>query len=287
MFEEFKEKRKVKKAEKKVQKLESLAETMVESNSKMTKLNKRGEKAVNTQEQESWFGEYLENNQLNIAVAQARQILFVQRDRLIERMIRYNKNYKFITQKEDYPNKKRDLAKYMRGSKNAAYAISVVCNAITRLDEIPDEKEWCDIMRSLTRGYKVVNAISTGSDLMTRMAFWVQKAKMEMKGDINVAAMEQYYGKPIDQLLESEDLNDVAANFLVEDSSVDYSTPESILGAITGGSVFKVDPETVSDAADYQSRQAQKRGSESIFNDDNVYADPKKVDVLDDLPTNL
>ena len=87
-----------------------------------------------------------------------------------------------------------------------------------------------------------------------------------MKGDINVAAMENYYGKPIDELLESENMKGVASDFLVEDSTVDYSTQQSILDAITGGSVFKVDPEEVSNAVDYQSHHARQSGGRSITN---------------------
>ena len=48
-------------------------------------------------------------------------------------------------------------------AKNAAYALAVVEDAIDRLDSIRSEQEWRDIMRDLTNGYKLVNAISTGT----------------------------------------------------------------------------------------------------------------------------
>ena len=66
------------------------------------------------------------------------------------------------------------------------------------------------------------------------------------------------------ELLESENMKGVASDFLVEDSTVDYSTQQSILDAITGGSVFKVDPEEVSNAVDYQSHHARQSGGRSI-----------------------
>lgn len=101
-------------------------------------------------------------------------------------------------------------------AKNAAYALAVVEDAIDRLDSIRSEQEWRDIMRDLTNGYKLVNAISTGSDLMTRFVFWLQKAKSEIKGDISVEAMEYYFGKPIDKLLEEQTGTEKAADMLVK-----------------------------------------------------------------------
>ena len=264
-----------------------MATTMESTNNLISGTNERSNKATQRLYEEAWFAEYLEKNQLNTAISDARKTLFIQRDKLLERMIRYNKNYSAILKKENYPNKQRDIDKYIRGSKNAAYALSVVCNAIRRLDDLPDEQEWCKIMKDLTKGYKTVNAISTGSSKMTKLAFWIQKAKMEMKGDISASAMEKYYGKPIDELLQSENLNDVASNFLVEDDVLDYSDQDKILDAINGGSVFKISPETVADVADYQSRQAQRSGGETIFNNTEEYTNPTEMNNFDSIPSNL
>lgn len=285
MFEEFKIKRKVKKSEKKIEKNESIAQTMASGNQQLKDITQRSRRVSHKQYEEAWFAEYLERNELNLAISEVRKTLFLQRDRLLQRMIHFNRNYKANKEKEPYANQKRDLERDMRGSKNAAYALSVVCNAIDRLDELPDEQEWCSIMKDLTKGYKAINAISSGSDLMTRMAFWFQKARMEMNQDISVTLMERYYGKPIDELLQSENLENIAVtDCVVDDSVMDYSAKNNILNAIIGGSVFKIPPESIAEAADYQSRMAEKKGGPSIIKDTREYIDPND---MDDLPTNM
>ena len=144
-------------------------------------------------------------------------------------------------------------------------------------------------MRDLTNGYKLVNAISTGSDLMTRFAFWLQKAKSEIKGDISVEAMEYYFGKPIDKLLEEQTGTEKAADMLVKNSLLDLNDEDELLEAIRWGSAFTVTPSEAADVAAQQSTYAGKRGDTPIFNESR---DIKGVDDLDfsainedDMPT--
>ena len=107
-------------------------------------------------------------------------------------------------------------------------------------------------MRDLTKGYKLVNAVSIGSDLMTRLAFWMQKAKSEIKGDISVEAMEYYFGMPIDKLLEEQTGSEKAADMMIENSVLDLEDEDAVLEAIRWGTVFTTKPdETFKEVKDF------------------------------------
>ncbi len=288
MFDNFKKNLQIKKAEKKIEKIEQKTENLVETNNALSGFSKREKKATDKYADEAWFADYLKRNQLDMAISTARDNLYIQRDKILRRIIRFNKEYNYTRSSDNYPNKQRDLDKYMRASKNAAYALAVVCNAIDRLDDLADEQEWFQIMRDLTNGYKTINAISTGSSIMTRLAFWIEKTKMEMKGDISVAAMEQYYGKPIDELLEDENMDGIAADFLVEDSVAEYSVGEDILRAVSRGDIFKIDPEEVTHIAQEQTVNAREKGKPQVLRGEKVYADLDDMNSdLDDLPSNM
>lgn len=287
-----KEVKSAQKEEKKAAKKEKLADALEEANDIRTDANKRTAKATSKKQQEEWYASYLEQNKLNIAIREARDALYIQRGKLVKRMIRFNKQYRLIQEKDPYPHQQRDLDRAKNESKNAAYALSVVCDAIERLDEMPDEFEWRCIMRDLTRGYKTVNAISTGSDTMTKLAFWLQKAQLEMQGDVSAAAIEQYYGKPIDELLNNENMQGVeegfrdqsASQYLVKDEAVEFADEKKIIEAITGGSLFKIPPENVNKVADDQSRQAMANGTQPIIPVGGASVNPGQ---MGEIPTNL
>lgn len=285
--EEWKLNRKVKKEEKKVVKDEKLAETLTKASETRSDLTKRSEKARDKVATEQWYSQKLDRHQLNQQIREARQNLFVQRDKLLRRMINFNNERDYILAKPNTEIKKRELARCSTGSKNAAYALAIVENAIDRLDDISTEREWHEIMSDLTKGYKTINAISIGSDLMTRLAFWIQKAKMEIKGDISIHAMEHYYGKPIDELLEQEDLDEVtsdiqkiASQMLVKDEALDLNNTDDILEAVRWGSIFVVQPGDVANCAEEQSANAKRTGRTGIYsNPGETYRQPSQVDM--------
>ncbi len=238
--------RNAKKAEKKMEKRAKEAESLVKANDALTDIAQKKEKLGDTFASETWYNKHLTRAQLDDEIREARQNLFIQRDRLLFRLKNATKEYKSVLQK---PNTSRDL----------------------------------------TNGYKLVNAISTGSDLMTRFVFWLQKAKSEIKGDISVEAMEYYFGKPIDKLLEEQTGTEKAADMLVKNSLLDLNDEDELLEAIRWGSAFTVTPSEAADVAAQQSTYAGKRGDTPIFNESR---DIKGVDDLDfsainedDMPT--
>ncbi len=281
--------RNAKKAEKKMEKRVKEAENLVKANDTLTDIAQKKEKLGDTFASETWYNKHLTRTQLDDEIREARQNLFIQRDRLLFRLKNATKEYKAVLQKPNTSVKRRELDRCSTTAKNAAYALAVVEDAIDRLDSIRSEQEWRDIMRDLTNGYKLVNAISTGSDLMTRFAFWLQKAKSEIKGDISVEAMEYYFGKPIDKLLEEQTGTEKAADMLVKNSLLDLNDEDELLEAIRWGSAFTVTPSEAADVAAQQSTYAGKRGDTPIFNESR---DIKGVDDLDfsainedDMPT--
>ena len=264
--DEWKAKRKVKKEEKKVVKSEKLAETLSQTSDTRSDLVKRGEIARDKVATEEWYSKKLDERQFNQEVREARQNLFIQRVKLLKRMINFNKEHKYIKEeKSESSIKKRELKRCEIGSKNAAYALAVVEDAIDRLDDISSEREWHDIMHDLTKGYKTINALSVGSDLMTRLAFWIQKAKLDINGDISVHAMEHYYGKPINELLDQAEIKEVASDMLVKDEAMDLKNSDKILEAVRWGDIYKVPVSDVNDVVEEFSEKAEKSGSKPII----------------------
>lgn len=259
--------RDAKKAEKKMKKEEKTVEKLVKTNDALTDLAQKKDKLADTLVSEEWYNKHLTRAQMDDELRKARQTLFVQRDRLLFRLRNYTKEYKYVLQKPNTSVKRRELDRCSTGAKNAAYALAIVEEAIDRLDNIRSEQEWRDIMRDLTNGYKLVNAISTGSDLMTRFAFWLQKARSEIKGDISLEAMEYYFGKPIDKLLDEQTGTEKAADMLVNNSILDLDDEDAVLEAIRWGSAFSVTPTEAAGVAAEQSTYASKRGKEPVFND--------------------
>ena len=157
-FENWKLNRKVHKQEKKIAKKEELAQTTVRANDSMTNITNRTEKVKEKLNAEEWYSKHLDRANLDTEIHEARQNLFIQRERLLRRLITFNREYKYILQKPDTSIKRRELERCSTGAKNAAYALAIVDEAIDRLDNIRSEHEWRDIMRDLTKGYKLVNA---------------------------------------------------------------------------------------------------------------------------------
>ena len=264
-FEKFKLDRKVKKAEKDIAKKERLAKTYAEAGDKLSDIAMRSDKASTVLRAEQSFEKHLDHAKLDSQIHEARQRLFIQRSRLLKRVIRFNKEYKFTLTKPDTPVKERELKRCSTGAKNAAYALGVVDDAIDRLDSIRDEYEWREIMRDLTNAYKLMNAISVGADLMTRLAFWVQKARNDLKQDISVKAMEHYYGKSINKLLEEQTGNESAAEMLVKDSVLDLDNEDAVLDSIRWGTAYTVMPQKVSEIAAEQSTIAEANGEMPVI----------------------
>lgn len=269
-FEEFKLKRKMKKEEKKIIKEEKVVETLSKTNEIRSDLSKRSDKVRTKSATEEWHSKNLDRHKLESEVRAARQNLYVQRDKLLRRMITFQKEYHYIKDtKKNTPLQARELKRCSTGYKNAMYALAVVESAIDRLDDLQSEHEWHEIMHDLTKGYKTVNAISVGSDLMTRFAYWLQKAKMEMNGDISVHAMEHYYGKSINELLEDSDITKDASQILVSDSALDLDNSDDIIEAVRWGTVFTVPLDEVTAAVEEQSKAAGKTGGIGIIDKPN------------------
>ncbi|MBQ3987746.1 MAG: hypothetical protein II629_03200, partial [Ruminococcus sp.] len=129
------------------------AESLVKANDALTDIAQKKEKLGDTFASETWYNKHLTRAQLDDEIREARQNLFIQRDRLLFRLKNATKEYKSVLQKPNTSVKRRELDRCSTTAKNAAYALAVVEDAIDRLDSIRSEQEWRDIMRDLTNGY--------------------------------------------------------------------------------------------------------------------------------------
>ena len=280
-------KKQVKKQEKEIAAAEKKAETLTAANDTLTDLADRREKAQSKVKVEESYSQKLDKLRLEDQISEAREKLFVQREKVMIRLIRYNREYSYVNSQPDSPKKGRELKRCSAGAKNAAYALAVIEDAVDRLDEIPSEYEWRQIMRDLTKGYKMVNAISIGSDLMTRLAFLWQKAKYDIKGDLSVNAMEHYYGRSIDKLLEEQQIDRVASELLVKDDVFKLDNEQEILDAIRWGTIYTIQPGEMASAAEQQSVSARRNHRTAIYdNPEEVFDKPMDIDAaLDNLPS--
>ncbi len=279
-------KKKVKKEEKRISSSEKHIETLTDANETLTELANKRSEIERKERTEEEYSKHLDRERLTDEINKARENLFVQRKRLIRRLISFNGEYKYISAQPDSPVKEDELKRCSAGAKNAAYALAVVEDTIRRLDSIHDEYEWRDIMRDLTKGYKMVNAISIGSDIMTRLAFLLQKARYDIKGDLSIEAMEHYYGRNIDDLLKEQKIDKVASEMLVNDQALELENERQILDAIRWGRIYNVQPNVAADAAEQQSERARRTRTEAVYdNPGEVYDQPMDLDsALEDLP---
>ena len=280
-------KKKVKKEEKKIQYAEKKAELLLGANDKLTDLAERRGQAQLKVKSEEQYQKQLDRNRLEDEITQAKANLYSQRQKLVRRLIRYNNEYSSIYGQPNTPVKERELKRCRTGAKNAAYALSIVEEAIDRLDNLPSEYEWREIMRDLTKGYKLVNSISLGSDLITRLAFLWQKAKSDIKQDISVESMEHYYGRSIDQLLEEQRIDKAASEMLVKDEALGLNNEQQVLEAVRWGTVFTIQPSELAAAAQQQSESARRRNQAAIYDNlDEVFEKPMDLDAaLGNLPS--
>ena len=280
-------KKTVKKEEKKIKDAEKRAELLVEANDKLTDLADRKGKADIKAKSEEVYHKHLKRSNLENDITAAKSNLYSQRQKLVRRLIHYNKEYGYIYSQPATPMKQRELNRCRTGAKNAAYALSIVEEAIDRLDNLPSEYEWREIMRDLTKGYKLVNSISLGSDLITRLAFLWQKAKADIKQDISVEKMEHYYGRSIDKLLEEQQIDKAASEMLVKDEALTMNNEQEILDAVRWGTIFTIQPSEMASAAQDQSENARRRNQTAIYDDpEEVFEEPMDLDAaLDNLPS--
>ena len=285
-FDNFKLKREAKKAQKEFEKDQKHLETLQETVRVRTDNAVKRDAIKEPIETEKWTSEYLDKKRLTDEIHKARKNLYIQRDKLLRRIRHYNAEYASISARPDSEKKTKEMLRCSSISKNSMFALCLVEDAIDKLDDIPSEFEWHQLMRDLTAGYKTVNAISVGSDLMTRLAYWMQKAKLDLKGNISVHAMEHYYGRPIDELLQNENVDGVASQLLVKDEAMQLQDEKDILDSIRWRTIYTVDPTVVSKAVYDQSVGAKGKYAPIIQNPTYEQRDitAQDYEALDEMP---
>lgn len=240
---------------------------------------------------EKWLSGELDAKQLEKAIGEAKENLYVQREKLARRLFRANKEYTYITETmPEGPKRQKELKRCSTTSKNAFYALTLVDETIERLEEAPSEYEWRQIMKSLTNGYKMVNKISVGPNRFARLSFLMNKAKYDMKGKASIASMENYFGKPIDELLDETNVEEDAADIIINDKVMAIQSDEELQNAIYTGEYCNVSPTQLVAVASEQSEKAESKGVEPVIENPFEIEDSiQNLDVnelLDSLPGN-
>lgn len=266
-FESWKIKHETKKANKQIAKKEKLVEALQEQNDSLTDVIARNKEAQHKLTFEEGYKKQMKEDKLTSDIRYARQKLFIQRDYLVKELIKSNREYKYLMEnKPDGPVRQKELDRCSLTSKNAAYGLAIVTDAIDRLDDIPSEVRWREVMTDLTKGYKMMNSISSGRvNLFTKLAFLYQRARHDIKKDISVKQMERYYGKSIDTLLEEQTGDANAADVLVRHSAIDLDNQDEILEAVRWGTIYDIPPRDLTRMADEQCTEAAEKGFDPIY----------------------
>ena len=215
MFFESSEKRKAKKQQKAADKLDKKLDRMEESIAIRDGLLERGKEQRERAANLKYMDRHLTKADLRNSIADAKGELFVTRDQLYNIINRSAKEIIYLENQPATPGGAKRHKNLMARFKNALYALTLVEQILDRLNNIMSEHEWQQVIRDLTNGYKTVNAISTGSDWLTRFLFKIQKLKLNMKGMVSASSRENYFGKTIDERLAEEDASQAAVDMLV------------------------------------------------------------------------
>lgn len=262
-FEDWNTKRKAKKAQKKADAADRRLDSLEEANSIRMATAERKKEQQKRASDIKWVEKHLDSNELRDQVNEAKGELWVVRDKLYDIIHRSVKEYSYLEKQPESPGRNTKMDNLNKKYKNAFYALAMVQQTIDRLNEMPSEYEWKQIMKDLTNGYKLVNAISTGSEWITRLSFWMQKTKMETKGMVSLSAMEDCFGKPIDQILQEEKIDKAATDILVTAQAQDLNamSKQDILEAAKNGVFVTVQPQeaiNVAKSAESQMKESQQ-----------------------------
>ncbi|MBQ8920632.1 MAG: hypothetical protein IJ060_00520 [Oscillospiraceae bacterium] len=272
MFDEWRMKRETKKMQKNADKEDRRLDSLEDLN------NARMENATRTRAQKErasnveWVDQQLRRNQLLEQIDKAKGEMWVIRDQLTDIIYTAQKEIAYRQTEPATPGRDAKLRKLETKWKNAYYALALVEQTLERLSEIPEEHEWQQIIRNLTKGYKTVNAISTGSDWMTRISLWYQKTKFGIKSDVSAINNERYFLTPIDKLIEEENLPKTPADMLITASSSDMKglTKEQIRDAAKNGAFLAMQPEEVIAATENAEKMMAEQGQTAPVSISNV-----------------
>ena len=272
MFDEWRMKRETKKMQKNADKEDRRLDSLEDLN------NARMENATRTRAQKErasnveWVDQQLRRNQLLEQIDKAKGEMWVIRDQLTDIIYTAQKEIAYRQTEPATPGRDAKLRKLETKWKNAYYALALVEQTLERLSESPEEHEWQQIIRNLTKGYKTVNAISTGSDWMTRISLWYQKTKFGIKSDVSAINNERYFLAPIDKLIEEENLPKTPADMLITASSSDMKglTKEQIRDAAKNGAFLAMQPEEVIAATENAEKMMAEQGQTAPVSISNV-----------------
>ena len=263
MFDEWRMKREAKKVQKAADKEDQRLDTLENLN------NTRMENAERTRAQKEraadleWVDQQVRKRQLLEQIDKAKGEMWVIRDKLTDIIYTAQKEIAYRNANDPAtPGRDAKLRKLETKWKNAYYLLALVEQTLDRLSEIPEEHEWQQIVRTLTKGYKTVNAISTGSDWMTRISLWYQKTKFAIKSDVSAINNERYFLTPIDKLIEEENLPKTPTDMLVTASNEEMRelSKEDIMDAARNGAYLSVQPQEMILATENAEKMMAEQG---------------------------
>lgn len=273
--EEQRIKRETKKLKKEADREDRRLDAVANANQTRSEIAERREEQRGRSADEDWVSQKLSDDKFNAEVQQVRDKLFVQESKLLKRCCLALGEYRYLKTQKETSGKKKRLEVLKKDAKNSFYAIAIVEQAIERLDDMASAYEWQQIMKELSSAYKMMNAISVGSGLMTRFAFWVKRAKSEIQGEVSIKSMEQHFGMPIDELV-SKDITDQlvfdndgteAADALVDNAFLDEISLDSqkILQAIRDEEYLFISPMEMTKAAEDYNEVAETQGRQPMY----------------------
>lgn len=240
-------KRKAEKMEKATNRLEKNLNEREEAIQKRKELKKRNEVLRKRKSDIGFTEELLTKEELRQNISEVKGDLWFARDKIYNGLIMHAREIAYINRRQPTPGGIQRKNNLEIRIKNNIYALTLIEEALQRIDDAMTEYEWNKTMRDLTNGYKAINSFSKESTWLTKFRLRFNKIKFDIN-EKSTSASTHAIGivKPIDTIIKDENILPVVEDILVK--SVDYNTltemdKNSIFEAARNGVFVNVQPE--------------------------------------------
>ncbi len=150
--------------------------------------------------------------------------------------------------------------------KNSYYTLITIRRAKERLVEVQTEREWSLAMRDLSKSMKLLNQISSGSQILQKAVFQYRYGRMRVKEEMADKNMDHYYGFSVDKIVKDEVMDEVQNSDLIDmlvtddlyTRLLDNPSPTEIKECINKNVGVQMQPEEVGDIAEKDNEYAQQ-----------------------------
>lgn len=268
-------KRKAEKMEKATDKIERNLDEREEAIQKRKELKERSAVIRERKGNIGYTEDLLSKEELRDSINDVRGDLWVTRDKIYDRMVINSREISYLSRNASTPGNNKRKAQLETRIKNDLYALTLIEEALQRIDDAMSEREWNQTLRDLSNGYKTINSFDKESSWLTKFRLKFNKVKSDMK---NRSASTSQHGvtiiKSIDKVTDENEFTQSAEDILVK--AVDYDQlqeidKDTIFEIARNGEFVNYQPDELRGAAkEAENEVIKEEGQADIhFSDDN------------------